>query len=240
MKDASQERERAVIVRTVLECAYVLTHFLDPYVPRACAAVIEEVHTALMPIRDLNANFKNLKVGTPVHVGEVLFKKIEKPKPQKTIQTVDLRVAEILEAKPHPSAPTLWILQIHSGSDKRQVCAGIKAFYPEAEKLVGRRVLLAANLKSIKLKGEASDGMVLCGESGGKFSLVDPGQQSAVGSFAELEGFPQILGDKKIDVKVFSTLDFAIKAQQVLCDGLQLKINDTPVTVDAPDGAKVK
>jgi methionyl-tRNA synthetase len=243
MKDPKQERERATVVRTVLECAFVLTHFLDPYLPKACAAVIDELHTPLTSIKLLSPDFKNLKVGTKVHVGEVLFKKIEKPKAEKPIQTADLRVACILDAKPHPAAPTLWILQLDTGSDKRQVCAGIKAFYSEQEQLVGQKVLLVANLKGIKLKGEVSDGMVLCGEQNGRFSLVNPGQDSPVGSYAEIEGYPQILGDKKIDAKNFTkdVLEvMAVKGGKVLVDGSLLKIGDTVVSVDAPDGAKIR
>lgn len=73
---------------------------------------------------------------------------------------LDLRVATIIQAEPHPNADRLVKLQIDLGFEQRQICAGIRAYYPP-EQLVGKQVIVVANLKPIKLRGEESNGMLL-------------------------------------------------------------------------------
>lgn len=74
---------------------------------------------------------------------------------------IDLRVATVLTAEPHPNADRLLRITLDDGSGSpRQVCAGIKAWY-EPETLVGRQVVIVANLAPRKLRGEMSEGMVL-------------------------------------------------------------------------------
>lgn len=79
---------------------------------------------------------------------------------------VDLRVARITEAVAHPDADKLLKLQLDDGSGTpRQICAGIKAHYDPAE-LVGRLIVVVANLAPRKLRGEESRGMLLAGSDG--------------------------------------------------------------------------
>jgi methionyl-tRNA synthetase len=74
---------------------------------------------------------------------------------------LDLRVATITAAEPHPNADRLLKIQLDDGTpDGRQVCAGIKAWY-EPESLVGRQVIICANLEPRKIRGEISQGMIL-------------------------------------------------------------------------------
>lgn len=74
---------------------------------------------------------------------------------------VDLRVARIVEAEPHPNADRLLRLQLDDGSGQpRQICAGIKGHY-EPEQLVGRHIVIVANLAPRKIRGEESRGMLL-------------------------------------------------------------------------------
>jgi methionyl-tRNA synthetase len=78
---------------------------------------------------------------------------------------IDLRVATVTAAEAHPNADRLLKLQLDDGSpDGRQVCAGIKAWYDPAT-LVGRQVVIVANLAARKLRGEISQGMVLAASS---------------------------------------------------------------------------
>ena len=85
---------------------------------------------------------------------------------------LDLRVATITACQAHPNADRLVMMQLDDGSaDGRQVCAGIKPWYaPEA--LVGRQVIIVANLEPRKIRGEMSHGMILAAsdekEGGGK------------------------------------------------------------------------
>ena len=74
---------------------------------------------------------------------------------------IDLRVATVRACEPHPNADKLLKVTLDDGTPEgRQVCAGIKAWY-EPEALVGKQVVIVANLEPRKLRGEISQGMIL-------------------------------------------------------------------------------
>jgi methionyl-tRNA synthetase len=79
---------------------------------------------------------------------------------------LELRVATVTAAEPHPNADKLIKIQLDDGTGTpRQVCAGIRAWY-EPTDLVGKQVVIVANLEPRKLRGEMSQGMVLCASTG--------------------------------------------------------------------------
>ncbi len=78
---------------------------------------------------------------------------------------VDLRTAKILEAENVKKSKKLIKLKVDLGTEQRQVLAGIAEAY-EPEQLVGRTVILVANLKPAKLMGLESQGMILAGSNG--------------------------------------------------------------------------
>jgi methionyl-tRNA synthetase len=73
---------------------------------------------------------------------------------------VELRVAQILVAERVPKADKLLRLEVDLGTEKRQILAGIAEFY-EPEKLIGRRIVIVANLAPRKMRGLESNGMLL-------------------------------------------------------------------------------
>jgi methionyl-tRNA synthetase len=74
---------------------------------------------------------------------------------------VDLRIARVTHAENHPSADRLLKLQLDDGSGTpRQICAGIRAQYT-AEQMVGKLIVIVANLAPRKIRGEESRGMLL-------------------------------------------------------------------------------
>ncbi len=74
---------------------------------------------------------------------------------------VDLRIATIVEAEAHPNADRLLKLQLDDGSGvPRQICAGIRAQY-QPEDLLGKQVVIVANLAPRTIRGEESRGMLL-------------------------------------------------------------------------------
>lgn len=85
-------------------------------------------------------------------------------KPQITFDEfarVDLRVARVLEAEPHPNADRLLKLKVDDGSgEPRQICAGVRAHY-QPDALVGRLIVIVANLAPRQIRGEESRGMLL-------------------------------------------------------------------------------
>jgi methionyl-tRNA synthetase len=88
---------------------------------------------------------------------------------------VDLRVATVLTCEAIPKADKLLKLQLDLGYEQRQVVSGIAKHY-SPEELVGKKVIVVANLKPVKLRGELSQGMILAGEKDGLLTLatVDP------------------------------------------------------------------
>jgi methionyl-tRNA synthetase len=79
---------------------------------------------------------------------------------------VDLRVGQVLSAERIPKADKLLLLKIDLGEEQpRQILAGIAQYY-EPEKLVGRKVVIVANLKPRKLRGLESQGMVVAASYG--------------------------------------------------------------------------
>ena len=102
---------------------------------------------------------------------------------------LDLRVAKIIEAEPHPNADKLLKLKVDDGSGTpRQICAGVKAYY-QPEDLVGKSVIVVANLEPRKLRGEESRGMLLAASDAPKGAegernvvLVTPMSEIAPGS----------------------------------------------------------
>ena len=85
-------------------------------------------------------------------------------KPQITFEDfakVDLRVAKITHAEPHPNADRLIKLQLDDGSGSpRQICAGVKDYY-NPDDLVGKHIVIVANLAPRTIRGEDSNGMLL-------------------------------------------------------------------------------
>jgi methionyl-tRNA synthetase len=85
---------------------------------------------------------------------------------------VDLRVAEIVNAEPVPKANKLIKLQLDIGEDKhRQIVAGISKFY-SPEELIGKKIIVVANLKPVKLMGIKSNGMLLAAKDEEKLRLL--------------------------------------------------------------------
>jgi methionyl-tRNA synthetase len=94
--------------------------------------------------------------------------------PQITIDDfakVDLRVAQVLVAERVPKADKLLRLEVDLGYEKRQILAGIAQYY-EPEKLVGRKIVVVANLAPRKLRGLESNGMVVAASLGDQGSPV--------------------------------------------------------------------
>ncbi len=78
---------------------------------------------------------------------------------------VELRTAEVLAAETHPNADRLLVLRIRIGEEERQLVAGIRGHY-EPEALVGKTLVVVANLQPATLRGVESQGMLLAVKDG--------------------------------------------------------------------------
>ncbi|MCF0259517.1 MAG: methionine--tRNA ligase subunit beta, partial [Erysipelotrichaceae bacterium] len=105
-------------------------------------------------------------------------KKAKREEPAKEQVSIDdfgklsLKAGLIKEARRHPKADKLLVETVDLGNgDVRQIVSGIASKYAP-EDLTGKKVIVVANLKPAKLRGEVSEGMILCTENGSDFEVV--------------------------------------------------------------------
>lgn len=98
-------------------------------------------------------------------------------------QKIDLRVAEIKTAEPHPDADNLLIIKIDAGDGikDRQLVAGIKAYY-KPEELIGKKIVIVNNLTPAVLRGQESHGMLLAAQDGKEVVLLTTDKDVRPGS----------------------------------------------------------
>ncbi len=128
---------------------------------------------ALFPRIDVNKEIEELNSLIEKQMAEAKAKE-EKAKPQieglaeiafDDFAKVELRVAKVVECEPIKKAKKLLKLQVNDGTDElRQVVSGIAPWY-KPEDLIGKSVVIVANLKPAKLCGEISNGMILAGDT---------------------------------------------------------------------------
>jgi methionyl-tRNA synthetase len=96
---------------------------------------------------------------------------------------LDLRIASVLEAKFVEGSDKLLQLTLDLGTEKRNVFSGIRSAYGDPAKLVGRQVVMIANLEPRKMRFGVSEGMVLCAspDSGPEVFLLSPDSGAAPG-----------------------------------------------------------
>lgn len=94
---------------------------------------------------------------------------------------MELRVAEILSAAPHPAADRLFILRVQIGGEERTLVAGIRKHYSEAE-LVGKKVVVVINLEPASIRGVTSEGMLLAASDTEALTLIVPERQIPAGA----------------------------------------------------------
>ena len=94
---------------------------------------------------------------------------------------VELKIATVKSAELHPNADKLMVLQIDLGAEQRQICAGIRNHYTP-EELVGKQVVVVANLETAKLRGLESQGMLLAVSDEGRVIILTPEKSVLAGA----------------------------------------------------------
>lgn len=118
------------------------------------------------------SNAKEPEIPEPEHKEEISID---------TFAASELRVGKVIECEKIKKAKKLLKLQIDLGYEKRQVVSGIAQFY-EPQQLIGKKVIVVVNLKSVKLCGEESHGMILCASTPDALTIVAPDDDIALGS----------------------------------------------------------
>lgn len=138
-------------------------------------------------LQDLE-NHSFLKPGSTLVKGDNIFPRLKAPKPEAEqpaksddagagliaidhFAQVKLAVAEVLACEKVPKADKLLKLQISLGPEQRQIVAGIAQHY-EPDALVGKKIIVVANLQPAKIRGLESHGMLLAASKGDQLTLV--------------------------------------------------------------------
>ncbi len=200
-KNEADKPRLATVIYNLLEVIRIGAVLLAPYMPATSEKILSQLGTSLADYSTV-ASFGALESGKPLGEASTLFARIDEKKfleemeaKQAAMATanapveepeheaeigidafaaVELRVAEILACEPVPKAKKLLKLQVDLGYEKRQVVSGIAKFYTPDE-LIGKKVVLVANLKPAKLCGVDSFGMLLAsGEENVKVVFLDP------------------------------------------------------------------
>ena len=193
---AKRREARPVLEGTLYQAGdalRVIAALIDPVMPQAAERIRAMLGLPQEPWSDLKPD--TLRTGTRLGPTEPLFPRIEKtveelramtsqdntasPEPAADtrisiddFKRVELRVAKVLEAEAVPKSKRLLKLTVDTGSDQRTIVAGIAEAY-QPEQLIGRTVVIVANLQPATLMGVESQGMVLAASpDGGPPTLI--------------------------------------------------------------------
>lgn len=84
---------------------------------------------------------------------------------------VKLRVGRVIEAADHPNADKLLVLKVDLGGEQRQIVAGLRGYYT-AEQLLGRNLIIVANLAPRMMRGLESQGMLLAASNADRSRVI--------------------------------------------------------------------
>jgi methionyl-tRNA synthetase len=185
-KDAAKKDRLAAALSTLAESLRVLGILLAPFLPDAAAKIRGALGQRGEP-KLADAVWGRVAIGAPVQKLSGLFPRIETKimppageiavagaAPRIKIDEfgkVELRVAEVIAAEPLPKSKKLLKLTVSLGPEQRTVVAGIAEHYAPGE-IVGKKVVIVANLEPAKLMGVESNGMVLAASAGGKLAVL--------------------------------------------------------------------
>ena len=96
-------------------------------------------------------------------------------------QKLDIRVGEVKEAAAVAGSKNLFLLKVSLGKEERQIVSGLAGFY-QPEELLGKQVILLANLEPRIIFGLESQGMLLAVDSGAEVALLTPDRKVTPGS----------------------------------------------------------
>ena len=202
-KDESKKERLGAVLYNLLEGIRYLAILLKPYMPETSEKILAQLNTTVCDYDSLQT-FGGLKAGDSVGEASLLFSRIDAEKliaelieKQKAAQAeeksieeieglaqigiedfakVELRVAEITACEPIPKAKKLLKLTLDDGSGKpRTVASGIAKWY-SPDDLIGKKIVVVANLRPAVLCGVESNGMILaadCAEDDVKVLFAD-------------------------------------------------------------------
>ena len=208
-KDDDKKDRLAVVMNHLVNGLYKTAVMIYPYMPTAAQKIWDQLGVQ-KSVRDARVSdvegWDLLPAGHILGNAEPIFPRLdlEALEPKKDPMAIDpelvienavdisefdklkIQVVEILEAGKIAGADKLLKFKVSIGDHARQIVSGIAKSYPEPEKLVGKKVLAITNLKTVKLRGEVSQGMLLSTEDKvNGLKLVEVDKSIVVGSRAK-------------------------------------------------------
>ena len=200
-KDESKKERLGTVLYNLLEVIRSAAVMLTPFIPSTAEKIFAQIGTKATSY-DTISTYGALESGISLGEASTLFARVDEkkfmemiaekqkaaeeaakaiPEPEHEAQinfdsftAVELRTAQILECEKVPKAKKLLKLQVDLGYEKRQIVSGIAKFY-EPEELIGKKVIVVANLAPVKLCGIESFGMLLAsGEENVRVVFLDP------------------------------------------------------------------
>ena len=197
-KDSSKKDELNEVMYTLYEVLRNVSILVSPVMPIASKKIFEALAVSLDLQKFEKLGYGNTKEVKVMEKIEPLFvrldlkkeleeiesanvKKLEL-KPEITIEDfdkIDLRVGKVLEAKKLDGSDKLLVLQVKIEEEVRQIVSGIALNY-KPEEMVGKYVVVVANLKPVKLRGVMSNGMILAasGSRNGALEVIEINKES--------------------------------------------------------------
>jgi len=203
---------------------------LSPITPGIAGNLAKQLNTKL-EWKGLGFAMENHKLGKE----EILIQKIEQAKEE--VFPFNLKVAEIVDVKEHPEADKLLIIQLNLGSEKRQIVAGLKPYYPEFTELLGKKIVVVTNLKHAKLRGEESQGMLLAAQHSEKVMVLEPDTEP--GTQVAPDG--QKIASEELKIDRFMKLNkLTIRKGKLVYGKHVLKASGKEILSGMPDGSIVR
>ncbi|MFV0499091.1 MAG: methionine--tRNA ligase [Bacilli bacterium] len=174
------------ILYNLVESLRNISLLISPFINETAQKIIEQFNFD-SDIRFVNLEHQknhSFKVNQPniiykrLNLAEEIEKMNNTDPEKKELITIDdfdkleLRVANIVDCCKHPNADKLLLFKLKVGDEERQICSGIAKFYNPSD-LIGKNVVIVANLKPVKLRGELSEGMILSAEFGEELNILE-------------------------------------------------------------------
>ncbi len=219
-----------LVLGTCVNLAKNLGILISPILPQFSEELFKQLNIKDQTWDNLNDVIEIHKINE----SKILIQKMEVE--EEKILAVDLRVAKIIEAKDHPDGERLLIFQLDIGGEKRQIVSSLKPYGYTKENMLNKKIIIVANLKPAKFRGEKSEGMLLCAEKGDKIIVIEP-KKSEPGNQVSFEGYK--VNKEQIKIDDFGKLKLEVKDKKVMFNDLPLKTDKEEIEIDIEDGAKV-
>ncbi|MDY6862017.1 MAG: methionine--tRNA ligase [Thermodesulfobacteriota bacterium] len=223
-KDKEKARE---ILSYCIKLVFQLCILLRPIIPELCGKLERQLNFGNLIWSDLERSLTGHEIKEP----HPLISRIEKVEliKEDPFSSLDLRVAEIIEARPHINADKLIVLKVNAGEGGvRQIVAGIRGYYSVKE-LEKKKIIILANLKSTKIRGVKSEGMLLAVNNQEDLGILST--KAVIGSRIEVAGI-KYDGTSRIHAQQFQKINILAKEGKVYYKDKSLLADNEDIFVE--------